>query len=347
MNPSRFSLFKRSNNIWYVRINGSSKPVWKSTRCTEKRAAQRFLSEYIALHQQEKSAVPLQPSSVPLKQFTKEFLEFGKFALKPRTIQIYKRTFEHFDKYFGNLDLDEITPKHWDQYLQKRGVDITVVSLHVEMRALKAAMNKAVQWGSIHDSPFQRVKNIKLAERPPKYFTKDEFRALLKLITEPWLYDAVIFAVATGIRRGELINLKWSDVSLERKVITIQSDQTFTVKAGKNRVVPLSPTALDVINRQQHIEKVPYVFTNNRKQIYGNWMSGLFRRYVNKAGFYGKGLHWHNLRSSFASWLVESGVSIYSVSRLLGHASVTLTQRYYANLSPDTMHSEVGKIQIF
>jgi integrase len=288
--------------------------------------------------------IPEQPS-YPLKQFTKEYLEFAKFALKPKTVEIYKRTFEHFEKYFGNIALERITPKHWDQYLQRRGIGISTVSLHIEMRALKSAMNKAVQWGNIRISPFQGIKNIKIVERPPKYFKKDEFRALLKLITEPWLYDAVIFAVATGIRQGELINLKWSDVSLERKVITIQSDQTFTVKTGKNRVVPLSPTALDVINRQQHIEKVPYVFTNNRKQIYGNWMSGLFRRYVKQAGFYGKGLHWHNLRSSFASWLVESGVSIYSVSRLLGHASVTLTQKYYASLSPDTMHNEVSKIQ--
>jgi integrase len=99
-------------------------------------------------------------------------------------------------------------------------------------------------------------------------------------------------------------------------------------------------------NQPVVIENVSYVFTVNKKQIYGNWMSGLFRPYVKQAGFYGKRLHWHNLRSSFASWLVERGVPIYGVSRLLGHASVKLTQKYYASLSPDTMHNEVAKIQL-
>jgi integrase len=168
----------------------------------------------------------------------------------------------------------------------------------------------------------------------------------LSLVEEAWLREAIVFAVSTGIRRGELINLHWSDVDLDRKMMTIQSSGDFTVKGDKTRIVPLSAVAMAVIAQREKHLGCPYVFHRGGNRLWPNWVTELFRFYVKKAGLWEKGLHWHNLRSSFASWLVADGASIYAVSKLLGHSSVTLTQKYYARLAPETLHSTVDKIRI-
>lgn len=93
-------------------------------------------------------------------------------------------------------------------------------------------------------------------------------------------------------------------------------------------------------------KRLRYALSHVVRQLWGNWITELFRWYVKKAGLYDKRLHWHNLRSSFASWLVAEGVSLYAVSKLLGHSSVTLTQRHYAHLAPETLHETMELVKI-
>ena len=128
--------------------------------------------------------------------------------------------------------------------------------------------------------------------------------------------------------------------------MTIQSSGDFKVKGDKTRQVPLSSGALAVIEHCMKHPDCPYVFHKGGNRLWPNWVTELFRFYVKKAGLWKKGLHWHNLRSSFASWLVADGASIYAVSKCLGHSSVTLTQKYYARLSPETLHSTVDMIKV-
>jgi site-specific recombinase XerD len=90
-----------------------------------------------------------------------------------------------------------------------------------------------------------------------------------------------------------------------------------------------------------------YVFTHRGRKIAEDCLSQLFKRAVRdkKAGL-NERLHWHSLRSSFASWLVIDGVSIYAVSKLLGHSSVAITQKHYAHLSTENLHNDVNRISV-
>lgn len=156
---------------------------------------------------------------------------------------------------------------------------------------------------------------------------------------------AVVFAVLTGMRRGEITNLRWQDVELSRKLIAIQSSPTFKTKQGKRRTIPLNETALYILNARHGKDTSEYVFTLNGKKIYDEWITHKFKYYVYEARLKDDRLHFHSLRHTFASWLVQDGVSIYAVKELLGHSDVKTTQ-VYSHLQPEQLHSTVNKIQI-
>ncbi len=342
MSPLPFFLIKRRNGIWYAVYNIEGKRHWKSTTCTDKDAALKVM-RWMDLSPAKKGTSPILVGR-DVNSYLAEFLTYAKASFHKKTYEIYCRVAGHLAELVGTKELKEVTGKTWDDFAMKRSAKVSPISVQIEQRSLKALMNKAVEWEYIEKSPFAKSKKIRVAEVPPRYFTKEEFDKLLRLVEEEWLRHAIIFSISTGIRRGEFINLRWADVDLARRVITIQSSSGFRVKGNKTRVVPLSSVALEVIRRQQEYSKCPYVFTLNERKIEGNWMSGLFRWYVRKAGLYDKKLHWHNLRSSFASWLVSGGVSLYAVSKLLGHSSTVLTQTHYARLAPETLHSTVELI---
>jgi site-specific recombinase XerD len=87
-----------------------------------------------------------------------------------------------------------------------------------------------------------------------------------------------------------------------------------------------------------------YVFTLNGKKILDGWVSHAFKKAVRKAGVDSR-LHFHSLRHTFATWLVQNGVGIYEVQKLLGHSSVAVTQ-VYAHLAPSELHGAVEKISV-
>ncbi len=173
----------------------------------------------------------------------------------------------------------------------------------------------------IESNPFSNVQLVHTPELPPAFFTKEDFQKLILIIKENWLKEIVIFAVLTGMRRGEIINLRWQDVDLQRKLIQVKSNPTFKTKQGKRRTLPLS----DV--------KVKEGFVTHK-----------FKEYVSVAGLNDK-LHFHSLRHTFASWLVQDGVSIYEVQKLLGHSSVKVTE-VYSHLAASELHNAVNKISI-
>lgn len=340
MAKEQLYLFRRRNGIWYIIRNTEGRTKWKSTGCRNKSDALRFLKEHSS------RTDPTDASSKSLNEFLVEFLKYAKELYGKKTFEIYRRTSEHLQCVCPNKALNGVTGKVWDDYAMKRTSQIAGVSLAMEQRTLKSMFNRAVAWGLLLKSPFAPSKVVRPPERPPKYFTREEFDQILSTVKEQWIRNAIVLSVSTGLRRGELVNLKWAQIDLARSLITIHSDGAFLVKAGKTRTIPLSRTAQEALLLQAAISRNEYVFSRRGRKITGNYLGGRFRGYVKQAGLWGKGLHWHNLRSSFASWLVADGASIYAVSKILGHSSVTLTQRHYAGLAPESLHATVNMINI-
>lgn len=331
------SLFKRSNGIYYFSYHVDGRRRWKSTGARHKRQAVEAMFNF-----EEPIAQPVNPIS--LSEFITEFLSSATTNYSPGTIGIYKQSLTKFLSLVGNRLLKSITPKHVDLYKTERLKTLSPTSLNIDLRTLRAAFYTAVRWKLIVENPFKQIPLMRIPERQPIYFSREDFRIFMGVISENWFKDIVTFAVSTGLRRGELLNLQWKDVDFQRKLIRIQSDANFHTKQGKRRIVPLSDDALRILWAKFENRKSDFVFTRNGIRVLESHVTHKLKSYVKKAGL-NPGLHFHSLRHTFASWLVQDGVSIYEIQKLLGHSNIAVTQ-VYSHLQPEGLHSTVNRIAV-
>ena len=335
---NRFSLSKRSNQIYYIGYYVAGRRKWKSTGATVKADAMKVVTQF-------KELLQTRARSVSLAQFITEFMVYGEANYARKTVTLYRAILARFLSLFKSLALRELTSQHVDKFKSKRLKEVSPVSVNVELRMLRAALNTARRWKLLEANVFEGVTLAEVPECAPLFFSASDFERLLHCITEKWLKEIVVFAVLTGMRRGELLNLRWQEVDLQRKMIQIQSTPTFRTKQGRKRMIPLNDTAFYLVQSKHGKDTSDYVFTLNGKQIFDGWLTHAFKKAVRRAQLEQNGLHFHSLRHTFASWLVQDGVSLYEVQRLLGHSSSKVTE-VYAHLQPSEMHGTVNRIDV-
>lgn len=334
---SKFYLFKRRNGYYYILFEEGGKRKWKSTGATLKTDAIEALTQFQELFKDEKQIVNL-------LKFKNEFLPFAEGNYSRATVDFYRGALNHLLKMVGDIPLPSLTMQHLDQYKIKRLEKVSGVTVNRELQALRASMNTAVSWKMLESNPFANMQQVKIPERQPEYFSREDFQNLISVIQENWLKEVIIFAVLTGMRRGEIINLHWQDIDLKRKLIHIQSNPTFKTKQGKKRVIPINDVLFNLLSSRYKRYTSEYVFHKKGHKIYDDHVTKKLKKYVTDIGLNGK-LHFHSLRHTFASWLVQDGVSLYEVQKLLGHSNINVTQ-VYSHLQPETLHSTVNRISI-
>jgi integrase len=246
-----------------------------------------------------------------------------------------------------------MSPQHFDVYKTKRltahkhGSKQTIapVTVNIELGALRPCLNTAFRWKLIPSSPFAGQKLVSVPDQAPVFLSRNDFQRLLAMVAEEWLREIVVFALFTGLRRGELLNLRWNEVDLQRRVIYFQSNPTFPTKQGRKRVIPLNNTAFYLLQSKHGKDTLGYVFTLNGKQVVDGRHTHAFKKAVRAAKLENGRLHFHSLRHTFASWLVQDGASLYEVQKLLGHSSSSVTE-IYSHLQPEQMHSTVNRIDL-
>jgi len=155
--------------------------------------------------------------------------------------------------------------------------------------------------------------------------------------SENW-HDITLFAVNTGMRRGEIFNLTLSDINLTDKMATIVD-----TKSCKNRIVPLNDMACKILSKKAETKN------NKYEKIFKDENPRIFRQTIKKSGL-NDGITdlrykvvFHTLRHTFASWLVQGGTELALVCRLMGHSSIHVTMRY-AHLAPNHARQAVNLI---
>ncbi len=334
-------LSKSSSGIYYLWFSIDGKKQKVSTRSKFKADALKFLQTFKTDEHKKR----IETKTVLLQSFTTDFLLFADGNFSKGTVNIYRASLNKLLSIIGNIPIASITPQHFDIFKTERLKTISPVTVNIELRTLRASLNTALRWGLLQSNPFTKQKLVSVPEASPIFFSKADFQTLLNTIKEGWLKEIVVFATLTGLRRGEIVNLHWSDVDLPRKTITVQSSPTFKTKNGKKRIVPLNDTALYILKSKANKTMPEIVFSLNEKPIFPEWLSHKFKYYVYECKFREDRLHFHSLRHTFASWLVQDGVSIYAVKELLGHSDVKTTQ-VYSHLQPEQLHNEVNRLQI-
>jgi integrase len=327
---------KYTNGIFYLYFRDSNGTRCKiSTRTKNKSEALEFLRNQKLPQDATKNI----RSVVTLKQFKDEYLAYVKVNAAERTHRLHELSIRRLIEVLGeNVFLHTISPRDIEKYKIYLSQTLDPNTVNIRLKKLKRAFNVAVDWELLEKNPFEKISFLKVAHKTIQYLPPEDFEKLVSVITEAQFKDIVLFAVTTGCRRAEITNLRWENVNLTMRFVTIQSDKNFQVKAGRLRTLPISPFLMSVLERRYNKRKGPYVFHNRGFKLSDDWLTHRFRQYNSKAGLK-KEYHFHSLRSTFASWLVMNQQDIYSVSKLLGHSKVTTTEQYYAHLQTDRLFS--------
>ncbi len=238
----------------------------------------------------------------------------------------------HLMNYFGDaMQLRNIRLREAEAllvYLQKH----VAKGYRVYFRNIKAMFNKAIDWEYLEKNPFVKVKLPKRQETAPAYITHEELEEVRKHIPHSGIWDVVTFAFFTGCRLGEIRNLSWDNVDLPERLITVGSER-FTTKTRKQRKIPVCKELFELLSRKADQREIissrdEYVFAKEDRTPYSaDFISKSFKRACKDAKL-SPAIHFHSLRHSFASNLVQKGTSLYLVRELLGHSSITTTEIY-------------------
>jgi site-specific recombinase XerD len=318
---TKYYLNKRSNGYYYIGWTEGNRRRWKSTKCTTKSDALSFLKSF-----KSESLVKRKP--IRLSEFLDLYQVRVNGSIRTSTLRTYISSGKYFMSVIGDRLITEYTVRDLENYKQIRLGSISPITLNIELRSLKAIFNSAVKWDILSDNPFSKVSLMKTPQRPPVYLKKEEFKKLMDAVKDPLLRDVFLFAVLTGFRKGEILNLKWSGVDLQKRQVTIENSEGFTTKSGKSRTVPMNEIVFDMLmRRQENRNGCAYVFNRNGYRLNTHYLSHKFKKYVLDLKLNPK-LHLHSLRHTAASWLVDAGVSLYVVQKILGHANISTTQIY-------------------
>lgn len=316
-------LSKRSNGYYYVYYKkADGKKTCISTKTKIKSEALKFLTGFNNELKKRKLNGVIRKS---LKEFSFDFLKYSESFHRPKTTLQFKTIFKQFFHHCGDLLLPEIGTALVEDYLQKK-TQVSLYTAQKHLAYLRSAFNKAQRDKYIYDNPFCSVKNYKLPERQPLFFDESAFHILLRVVDDLDFRDIIIFAVNTGLREMELITLTWYQINLKENYL-ILDNLSNTTKSKKVRTIPLNIEAMQILVEREKKHNSELVFTFSGEKFNPEVLSKRFKKYVIEAKLNPK-LKFHSLRHTFASWLVQRGVSLLAVSKLLGHSDISVTEIY-------------------
>jgi len=215
------------------------------------------------------------------------------------------------------------------------------------LAALRQVFNFAKRHGLYAgDNPVSLVKKPSADARRLRFLTHDEADRLLAALAEREsnVHDMALLALHCGLRAGEIFSLTWGDVDMERGVLILRD-----TKSGKNRAAYMTEAVaamLTDMDRRDHDDLV-FPSANGGRIVQ---ISETFNRVVTALGLNNgvtdprQKVVFHTLRHTFASWLVEQGIDLYSVKELMGHGTLAMTERY-SHLSPDKLRRAVKTLE--
>lgn len=333
-------LSKRPNGYYYLYYDHEGKRKTISTAKKVKSEALKFLKEFdpATLH-------PGPPSHHPtLSAFIQEFIEYSKTIHTNKTQRGVQSAFREFMKVLGDVDLSAIGPRQIDAFLSIKRSEASEWTARKYSITLSAAFETAKRWSYITTNPFRQIKRLRMPEIQPVFFTKEDFRTLLAAIEDLNYRDYVAFAVQTGMRLNEISSLTWDDIDLKNRLIHVRNKIGFTTKSKRNRTIPMNDSLVEMLEMKKDKPHGSHVFEYAGKPYLEITITKKFKNLVRRLKLDDR-LHFHSLRHTFASWLVQEGVPIQYVKELLGHADIKTTM-IYAHLQPSLMHSSVNKISI-
>ena len=294
---------------------------------TQKRAEERA--------QREKDAI----ANITFAEFWNEF--YTPAASNSKKQQTWHNEQGHFSNWISPVLADtrmrDVTTFGLERiklHLVEKGR--TAKTQHAVLATCRQVFNLAIRHGVIEVNPVSQMTLPRKDNRRQRHLTIQEAKELLgiAITRSPQLHDICLLSLHTGMRAGEIFKLTWDDINLTTGTVLIRDP-----KSGKNRHAYLTAATRTMFEARQQENSHRYIF----HQADGTPLkevSRTFERIVDELGW-NEGqddarlkVVFHTLRHTFASWLVQQGTPLYSVAKLMGHSTLSMTERY-AHLAPE------------
>ncbi|HJT56201.1 MAG TPA: site-specific integrase [Ktedonobacteraceae bacterium] len=326
----------------------------------------------LALYEQKQGMLATGPQQTLQVFFEKWLEQVCRLTKKPNTYKTYRSAARaHIIPALGHIKLQKLTIEQLQAFFAEKQKRLKPASLSCIRKALKSALNDAVMRGLVarNVATFVSLPNIERYEG--QVLTEEQARKLLDVAHSSHLDVMLLVALTTGMRQGELLALRWSDVDLETGVLQVRRNVTIVngvgpvetepkTKAGRRKVM-LPGVVIKALRGQQEQQAkmrlalsakwhdlgliFPTMQHNSKRPgdfLRASNVRASFKRLLKLAGL--PDVRFHDLRHSVATILFAAGIDLKVISELLGHSSIAVTSDVYAHLLPDKQHEVANKM---
>ena len=305
--------YKRGKTWWIDFTTPNGERVRRSAQTTDRRAAREY-------HDRLKAEIWRQDQlkEKPRHTWDQAALRWLDGLQNPRTQKNAAIRLAWLQTFLRGKLLEEVDRTLISEISSKRGEDVGSTTVNRYLETIQAVLRKSLEWGWMDQVP--HFRKLKGPSKRIRWLTHEEAKRLLAELPQHQA-DLARFALATGLRQRNILDLEWSQVDLKRAISWIHPDQA---KGGKAIGVPLNQEALSVLLRQ--VEKhEKRVFTFEGKPV-GQVNTKAWRSALKRAGI--SDFRWHDLRHTWASWHVQSGTPLHVLQELGGWSDYKMVQRY-------------------
>ena len=228
---------------------------------------------------------------------------------------------------FGDYRLNQITRQHIQTFHTRMSDEgLAAATSNHYLKLLKHSLNLAIDWDMLDINPASRIPLFYEDNQVENLLSDEQLERLLSVLKTDdnrMVCQIALYLLSTGCRLNEALQAKWTHVDQQHRVWKIPASNS---KSKRIRAVPLNDSALDVLNQLSTKGNYENIFINFQTQLPYTTISKVWGRLRKKAGL--PHLRIHDLRHQFASFLVNSGQTLFMVQQILGHSSPAVTQRY-------------------
>ncbi len=331
-------IYKRGNKYWIRYAGLDGRTVFESSGSEKFREAEELYIKRKKAIADGKEPETKKIANHGFKELAEQYKQWIQGRHRSANSKEYR--IDQLTDHFGDIPLRRFNTLMVEQYQtdminkeryiksRKENVKYQPASINKNISLLKAMFKKAIDWNMVEEDVLKRVRRCKQLQennRRLRYLAKQECTELINSC-EPHLKPIVITALNTGMRKGEVLKLKWDNIDLKHGFILLD-----VTKNGERREVPINDTLRMTLKAITRRLDSPHVFCDPKTGTAYKDVKRSFKTAVKRAKIHD--FKFHDLRHTFASHLIMAGIDLATIKELLGHKDIKMTLRY-AHLAP-------------
>lgn len=328
---------RKEGKVYYLYFRKAGKQYKRSLHTESKREAEKIKTQIE--HELNTGKFFLANYSPQTKKKLSDLLieviEYSKINKAPRTVEREQLVHNNFNDFCGVIFISDIDSRLIESYKRHLSLKKKFANsgINIELRHLSSAFSLAVKYEYLEKNPFKEIKKIPVPKTKPRFLNKDQAALLLEKAKNTPLLHYIMVSLFSGARISEVAQLKWANVDLQNKIIKFEG------KGSRERSVPIPKNLVEYFNT---LKKKNQFVAPGTKDIHKT--TARFRKLADQLGL--NEFKFHDLRHTYASWLVQNNVNIKVIQELLGHQDIKTTL-IYTHIAKDDRFRAVKQLEEF